>query len=194
MVMIAHPGLAGRFLILLAVAAVLVLQTGCGGDGDSASAGDAEDKGYTVQASTTMGTASPRLTKPQFLAYINKVCREAWPTLHENWDVYSRTLDPKLSRKERFSRAVRESLLAGITFHIFDDIHMLGAPRGDEETTEQIIGPLQETTELGQLGRWRAYSIPELLPHFDEYNERAHQYGLDDCLVTVAHLRPIDRS
>lgn len=180
-------------LLLAAVAAVWAI-AGCGGDDGSASAGRVPDRGYTVQASTTVGPAIPQLSNAQFLAYINKVCRRAWVTIRQNWDSYSRTQSPEIRGAARFADAVRESLLPGIDFLIFDDIHMLGSPRGDEETIERIIGSLQASVELGQLSHWQAHSVVEIPPHFGEYNQGARRYGLDDCLVNKAHLQAIEKS
>jgi hypothetical protein len=137
-----------------------------------------------------MGTGE--LTKPRFVSQLNGICREAWATIVDNWHGYTRTQSPGLSEHESFEDAVRESLLPGVVFLIFDDIHMTGAPRGDERTIEEMIGPFQVAAELGGKGRWRAHSVAEITPHFAEYNVRARHYGLDDCLVDQAHLAPIE--
>lgn len=175
--------------ILAAAATSVFLVAACGGNGGSA---DADNSSYTPEASTTMTVAKPALTKPQFVAQVNEICREAWVTILDNWDVYTGTQDQKLSERERFSEAVRLSLLAGMDFHIFDNILRLGSPPGEQEEIEEIIVPFQIAVELGWKERWQAYSVPEVVSQFETYNERAERYGLDDCLATEARLRPIE--
>jgi hypothetical protein len=180
-----------KSLVFLLVVAALVgtIVAGCGGDGGDASAGDGS-KAYDVEASTTMTTAS--ITKAQFVKRVNQICRQAWVVVLDNWDEYSATQDRKLSQRERFEEAVQLSLLAGIDFHIFDEIRQLGAPRGEEGTVEEMIGPFQAAVELGWKKRWTAHSVAEVTPHFKVYNQRAGQYGFDDCLVDESHIKPIE--
>lgn len=167
-----------------AMVAIAALLAGCGGD--------AGGNGYQVRASTTMTIADPPLTKPQFVARVNAICREAWRTVWDNWEVYTSAQEPQLGEKERFAEAVRLSLLAGIDFHIFDNILDLGAPPGEQRRIEAIVGPFQEAVELGWADRWRAYSVAEVPPQFSQYNRLARRYGLDDCLVDGAHLRRLE--
>lgn len=39
--------------------------------------------------------------------------------------------------------------------------------------------------------RWRAHSIPEVVSRFETFNERAANYGLNDCLVDERHLEQL---
>jgi hypothetical protein len=163
---------------------VTAVAAGCGGS-DSSNA-----QTYSVEASTVITTAS--IGKPQFVPRVNKICREAWVEILDNWAEYSSWQDPKESARKRFSEAVQLSLLAGIDFHIFDEILNLGAPKGEEREVEEIVGPMQIAVELGQKLRPSLYSVAEVSEHFDEYNQRAQRYGLDDCLVNEAHLSQIE--
>ncbi len=178
-----------QFLAPLLVSALVAAAAlaACGGGGNTAAESD-----YTVQANTTMVAASPPITKAHFVAYINKVCRQSWVTIADNWRFHRNRQDPKMSRDARFADSVKKSLLPGIVVLIFDDMHMLGAPPGEEKNIERIIGPMQFASETGELGRWQAHSIAEITRHFDVYNTRARRYGLDDCLVNEAHLLPIE--
>lgn len=160
---------------------------GCGDDGSD----DRQAQAYTVQASTTMTAASPPLTKSEFVARINKICREAWITVTGNFAEYSSTQDLDLSKQARVAEAIQLSLLAGLDFHIFDNFRILGAPKGQEQEIEKIIGPFQASVELGQMNRPRLLSLAQVAKHFSEYNELARQYGFDDCLVDPAHLSKI---
>jgi hypothetical protein len=173
-------------LLSLSVGITLGLAA-CGGSSDVAG-----KTAYDAEADTTMTTSSPPLTKARFTQQINKRCRRVWIAILNNWAIYTRTQDAKLGEKARFAQAVQYSLLAGIDFHIFDGIYRLGAPPGDERTIERIIGPMQEAVELGWKGKWVASSAAQVAEHFRLFNERARQYGLDDCVATDSRLRPIE--
>jgi hypothetical protein len=174
-----------RTLILLLTAVAIATLTGCGDDGSV----DAAGRTYKTEANTTMTVYKPSLTKVQFLHRINKICRKRWTIVLENWRQYASL---KEGKKEWFDDAVREPLLAGIDFYIFDEIRQLGAPPGQEQEIEAIIGPFQIAVELGWKKRWQAHSLEEIFPHFAMYNERARRYGLVDCLVDAEHLRPLE--
>ncbi|HMJ72192.1 MAG TPA: hypothetical protein VK471_02380 [Solirubrobacterales bacterium] len=132
-----------------------------------------------------------KLPKAQFIARVNKTCREAWAIIFDNFAQYSSWQDERVSQRKRFSEAIRLSLMAGIDFHIFDNVRRLGAPKREESDIEDIVGPMQEAIERGQrLGP--LHSIAEVEALFSKYNERARRYGLDDCLVDAQRLRPIE--
>lgn len=172
-------------LPLIAMAILVGAIAGCGGEGSSGATGS--DPGtYVVEAGTTVYATS--MTKARYVKYINGVCREAWGRILEFFDDYMAS-HPEMSERRRFAEAVRIPVLSSITFLIFDDMHMLGSPRGEEREIEEIIGPLQASVELGQKRRPPLYSVAEITEHFTEYNRRARRYGLDDCLVNESHLR-----
>jgi hypothetical protein len=139
-----------------------------------------------VEASTTVTTAN--LTKAQFIPRVNKICRQAWVIILDNFTQFSSGQDPNVSEKKRFAEAVQLSLLAGIDFHIFDEIYDLGAPRGEEREIEEMIGSMQSAVERGQKRLVPISSVQQVSKLFDDYNKRARQYGLDDCLVDEAQL------
>lgn len=176
------PRLAAAMLVA-SLAVVALAGSGCGGSSD--------DDDFTVRASTTMTAATPRLTKAQFVGQINRTCREAWATVRENWRKYTSWQDDELGTVRRFEDGLRSSLLAGIDFHIFDNVRRSGSPPGEEERIEEIIGPFQEAVERGQQKLWRARTSAQIPPHFAVYNTRARAYGLTDCLVDDARLRGI---
>jgi hypothetical protein len=170
--------------MMASVLAGIVAMVGCGGS--------AEDVGktYSVQASTTMTTAS--IDRGQFLARVNAICLKAWVEISDDFAGYRRTEEQQSRGKQGFADAAQASLLASIDFHIFDAIRILGAPRGKRRAIEEIIGPMQFAVESGQ-GETpsRLYSLARVVDLFADYNRRASQYGLTDCVVNHAHLQHI---
>jgi hypothetical protein len=132
------------------------------------------------------------IDKAQFISRVNKICRQAWVIIVDNFAKYSDTQDPTLSEKARFAEGLHLSLLAGIDFHIFDNIYDLGAPPGEERETEKIIGALQSADERGRKNLVPLSSVTQVTELFDEYNQLARRYGLDDCLVDDTHVRKIE--
>jgi hypothetical protein len=173
--------------LLAAAMAFGAAVAGCGGDNGDATASD--DQGYSVEADTTMTTAN--LDKAQFVSRVNKICRKSWPIVVHNFAEYSETQDPRFSKKARFAQALHLSLLAGIDFYIFDGIYNLGAPPGQERQVEEIIGPFQSAVERGQKELVPLSSRAQAVALFDDYNQRARQYGLTDCLVDKERLQEI---
>jgi len=171
-----------RWLVAIAVVAALAIGAGCGGD----SSENAEGQGFVVQASTTMTTGSLP-TKARFVARVNQICRNGWKVILQNFDEYSSWQDPKLTERKLFAMSVRLSYLAGVDFHIFDEIYNLGAPKGEERAAEDVIGELQTAVERGQ----RVVTVPntaKLEALFADYNRAAREYGFDECLIGGSHL------
>jgi hypothetical protein len=171
---------------------------GCGGSGSSGAGGasgsrgtgGAAERGFSVRADTTVTTAAASLTKARFLARMNRTCRRTWPTILHNFVVYGRRPGPELGGRRRYAKAVRLTFTAGLDFYVFDAIYNLGAPPGDEERVEEMIGTMQESVERTQRGLRPIPSPRRLQAHFAAYNRLARAYGLDDCLVAGAHLPP----
>jgi hypothetical protein len=181
-------GATRSFALFAASATALMIAAGCGG-------GEGEGEGettYTVEASTTMTAASPAISKPVFVKRMNKICRQAWIIIVDNFAEHRSWQDPDESERDGFADAVRNSLMAGVVFHIFDDFRVLGAPPGEEQRIEAMIGSFQAAAEMGQKELWTAYSIEDVSSQFSEYNRRAERYGLGDCLVDDAHLQPLE--
>lgn len=169
------------------IAAIAVIAAGCGGSSSSADAGN---QTYSVEAETTMTTAN--VSKAQFVSQANKLCREAWVTILRNFAEYSGWHETKTNKKKNFVESVQLSLLAGIEFHIFDEIRNLGSPQGEEQAIEEIIGPMQSAIERGQKKLAPISSVAKVSKLFGEYDQLARRYGLDDCLVDTAHLHKIE--
>lgn len=154
---------------------------GCGGS---------EAKTYSVRASTTM--AAVPIDKAQFLGRVNGICRRAWGEVEENFAQYKRTRARTSSTTVSFAEAVKTSLLSSIDFHIFDAIRLLGAPSGELEAVEEIIGPMQFAVESGQEEEPASmHSVAQVSRLFGDYNQRAREYGLANCVVSPEHLSRI---
>jgi hypothetical protein len=180
--------LVGAIFLLTAMALTIPL-TGCGGEGDDTRERPTIDT-YDPEASTTMTAAS--FTKAEFVRRMNKLCRQAWVTVTDNFAEYSGTQDRKLSEKERLAEGIEVSLLAGVDFHIFDTFRFQGSPPGDERLIEEMIGPFQAAVELGQKNIEHLDTFDEVADLFDRYNRRARKYGLVDCVVDEAHLQKLE--
>jgi hypothetical protein len=168
--------------VVIAVAGAL---GGCGGGSSDATGGEA----FVVRADTTMTTG--KLPKARFVVRVNQLCRKGWGPILDNFARYLKWEHRNLSPREQFARTVRVTLMAGIDFYIFDVIHELGAPAGEEREIERMIGAMQEAVERGQrLGP--LYSVAEISALFDDFNQRARRYSLDDCLVDEPHIREIE--
>jgi hypothetical protein len=128
------------------------------------------------------------LSKPKFLAHINAVCRWAWGKIRRSFAEAELIRNAKQSRKAWFTEALRLIVVGGIDFHIFDAIRITGSPPGEENRIEKILGPMQEAVERAQRIN-HVHSVAELPGRFRVYNERAQQYGLNDCLVNMAHVK-----
>lgn len=181
---------AKRFeFLIVAAMALSVMAASCGSDSDDTLPGARSDT-YSVEASTTMRTVS--ITRVRFVRRMNKACRKAWPVIVGNFLEYVAAQAPEVGKRERIAKAIRGPLLAGIDFYIFDYFRYLGAPPGDERKLEEIIGPMQVAVELGEKRLAPTDSIAQVLELFEDYNRRAGQYGLDDCLVKRSNLKQIE--
>lgn len=171
----------------MAIAVLAVLAVGCGGGtgGDTSAGGDHK---FPVNADTTV-TPVQALSKAKFVAHVNDLCRRKWPFVLNavrQTRNFTRKLYPQTSPLQRYIRGVHVSYFAAIDYHIFDEIHRLGAPPGETQAVEDVIGSMQEGVERGQ--QTRVTSPAQVKALFVDYNRIARRYGLDQCLVEGAHL------
>jgi hypothetical protein len=166
---------------VVAALAIGVIVAGCG----CGSAGGAGDPTSTEPAGQARTTDS--VTKAQFTARFNRVCRQVWPEILHNVAVYSRSQSPGLSEKKLFENSVRYSFMAGFDYYIFNPIHALGAPRQQEHRGTTLIFTMKEAVERAIHRVWLS-SPARLAALFADYNRAARHYGLDQCLVAGAHL------
>ena len=171
------------------IAVLAALMAGCGGSAD----GGSERSGFSVEADTNVTTA-PSMTRAKFIVHVNDLCRRKWPFILNavrQTRNFTRELHPETSELQRYMKGVHESYFAAIDFHIFDEIHRLGAPPGEKQTVEDVIGTMQEGVERGQQKRISSPAQVRIL--FTRYNQVASEYGLDECLVAGGHLPHPDR-
>lgn len=142
-------------------------------------------KAYTIRESTTVLPGD--MTKAELISRMNRLCLRAWTRVAENLAEFNqRTRNSGWSRQERLVRAIHTQILTGITFHIFDGFMVFGAPKGEEHVVEEITGPMRIAVERGE--RERIASVKEVVALFADYNQRAHRFGLDKCVVTEERL------
>lgn len=176
--------------MLLAGLVALTALSGCGGGNENAVTAknltySVNGHTYPVRADTTITTAS--VDKDQYVSQVERVCQEAWPVIRKNYREDLQWASQHQTRKTRIEHLIHESILAGIDFHIFDGIYGLKAPEGEGARIEELIGTLQSAVERG--GKLHLHTEKQLLGLFDEFNRRARQYGVDECLVDAAHFK-----
>jgi hypothetical protein len=175
-----------RTAIAIIGLAAALLVSGCGGQSDRARS---ERPDFTVIASTTMTTGS--ITRPEFVTQVNQLCRREWITILDNFAKYRSWQSPRPPERQLFAQSVRLSFLAGLDFHIFDEIRRIRAPRADKTRVEEVIGRMQTAVERGQR-ELHTYTPAQLSKQFAEYNRAARKYGLRDCLVDGKRLQHLD--
>ncbi len=157
--------------------AIAVFAAGCGGD----------SAGAPSQGAATKRTTDS-MTKAEFVAHFNHVCRRAWPEIRKNAAEYSRFQNPRLSEKKLFAKVVRYSFMAGFDFHIFNPMHELGTPADSSEHQGTTMNfAMKEAVERAIHREW-VNSPAQLTALFADYNQAARRYGLDQCLVAGPHL------
>lgn len=180
-------------MIALAVGALLAGCGGGNGNGDSAESSVAaksqtysvNGRTYSVEADTTVTTGS--VGKARYVPQVNRICREAWPVIQSNFDKFLSWQNQHQSRRVRIEQTVRLSLLAGIDFEIFDNIYGTKAPEGEQAKVEELIGAMQAAVEHG--AKLHVHSQRALIALFANFNRRARQYGVEDCLVNGLHIK-----
>jgi hypothetical protein len=177
-----------RQWLLATVAITSVVGVGCGGSAGDVSPG-ADRNDFSVRAGTTP-TVTQSMTKPKFVAIVNDLCRRKWRFILHAFREYRgdvQVLEPQLTGKQVFVKATRLAYFASIGYHIYDHVLGLGAPPGEKQVVEELLGSMQEGIERGQRLR-PVTSRGEVEALFADYNRIAGHYGLDECLVKGKRL------
>ncbi len=175
-----------------AIVALVALAMGCGGADDSPTG--SEGREFQVTGADTTVTPVESLTKAEFLAHVNDLCKRKWPFIlnaARQTANFTRQLHPDTSELQQYRRGVRISYYPAIDYHLYDEIQRLGGPPGETQTIEEVLGSMQEAVERGQ--RTVTSSAAQIERLFAIYNPIARKYGLDECLFQGRHLPYLDR-
>jgi hypothetical protein len=155
-------------IVMVSLAAI-----GCGGD----DGGEPSASATTVNPGTTVVESS--ISKADYQEQANGICEASLARMRREWARYLHRASGRYSA-DLFAEASKNVFIAGIQFWV-DDISVLGAPEGDEETVETILKAIQ----LGVVeGEKRPVTSPERLAAlFADANYLARRYGLDGCFV-----------
>lgn len=180
------PRLMHRPAIAIVAALLAAIAVGCGGASNNPAGNSAGES--VVGVSSIFAVKS--LTKPEFVAHANDICRRRWRFV-QNSVRETRVLwgkqHPRVSTQDNYVRSVRLSYFAAINFLIFNEIRRYGSPPGQEQAIGEVIGAIHEASLRGERGE-PLTSVAELEELFAGYNRKARDYGLDECLATGSHL------
>ena len=152
----------------LSLLTVAVAFAGCGGGGD--------DKG----ASTTPATSGGTLTKPQYIAAAEQICKATA-------DKIAAAAEPLRASAEKTGTlpvSKVSSFLAKTTLPAYDamldELRTLKPPKQDEKTIDGYIAALAGAVDTAKSDP-RKYSKNNQRDPFDDANKRAIDYGMKVC-------------
>jgi hypothetical protein len=144
-----------------AVAAIAVIGVvGCGGGSDDSSS----------------STSSTALSKDEFVKQANEICAKGNDQIDS---AASKTFSGGQPSPQEAQQFVTDTVIPGIQGEI-DDIRALGAPAGDEDQVNAILGAAQQGVDA-------AKQDPSILEGsqasdpFAQADKLAKDYGLTDC-------------
>jgi hypothetical protein len=156
-----HVPLLSRLAVVIAVAVTLVVGLVASGCGSSSSG-------------TTRTATTPALSKPQFLAQGNAICRHGNQLLGAAQDKAFGHTQPS---QGQITAYVTNAFAPDIQSQI-SAIRTLGAPSGEQATVTTMF-------DVAQADLNRVKSNPALLagnsPPFADFAKLAHPYGLTAC-------------
>lgn len=157
------------------VAAVLALGVvvGCGEDDETAGASANGD---------TAPDVSPE--KAKFVRQTDEICAFGRRQMMEALLAVARESAVPMSLAESIEVASREAWFAQVAQTI-RGIRELGAPEGEEEELENVLGALEDAVEAAE--RTRIRSSVQFSRHFGDYNRLAYAYGFRNCLFRETH-------
>ena len=157
-----HVPLLSRLAVVIAIAVTLVVGLVASGCGSSSS------------KSTASTATTPALSKPQFLAQGNAICRQGNQRLGAAQDKAFGHNEPS---QAQITAYVTNAFAPDIQSQI-SAIRALGAPSGDQATVTTML-------DVAQADLNRVKSNPALLtsnsPPFADFAKLAHPYGLTAC-------------
>jgi hypothetical protein len=163
---------------------------GCGGKADSQPSG-VRGHTYSVRANTTVTTAE--IEKAEYQVQANTICKISQGIILKRLADYRAEQGHATKAKKLIAGAIQMYFLPAIEFQ-FDGLYGMGAPSGDEDQVEEMIGTMQYAIETGQKGgisSMRVSSANQLTELFQVFNRLAWDYGIDRCTVDKSHYGPL---
>ena len=158
----AHVPVPSRLTVPIAIAVTLVVGLVAAGCGSSSS------------KSTASTATTPALSKPQFLAQGNAICRQGNERLAAAQDKAFGHNEPSQAQLTAYTT---NTFVPEIQSQI-SALRALGAPSGDQATVTTML-------DVAQADLNRVKSNPALLtsnsPPFADFTKLAHPYGLTAC-------------
>lgn len=139
-----------------------------------------------MQADTTVTTGS--MSKAEFFARATATCIHRQTIVLNRFKTFRDEHRRDMSPSELIARVSQKYLLPGIQFQ-FDELRLMGAPEGDEDQVEEMLGAFQFAIEKGE--RSHIDSADEFGNLFRVHNELAVAYGLGQCAVDRKHYEPV---
>ena len=133
-----------RTLLLAVVVAIAGAFAGCGGGDDASDASDTtvrSKSGLPIEAAAGLPLRPNFLTKVQYTARANAICRESWADMLEELDRERRSRSG-VSEEDLFASISQNSFVLHMQFW-FDDISYLGTPKGEKSELEAMLEALQ---------------------------------------------------
>jgi hypothetical protein len=137
----------------------------------------------TTTAARPQRTAAEQspLTRAQFVARANDVCREDHAEMAKAVEDYRRDDDLNKSPGPPFAQETADVYLPSIQF-MYDHINFGGLPQGDEGRAAKMLSTLERTFVDAMAHRF--HSAAQLAARFTSFNRMARRYGLSSCVVT----------
>ncbi len=162
---------------VLIIAAATAIFAGCGEEADKPE----QTRSLAAIDEAGLPLTINSLTRAEHIIRVDEFCRGSIADMRKDLVIYRRKqFGPKVSDRRVFAYASKNSLFPHLQFW-FDDISWMGAPEGDKRVLEDMLETLQLAVLDGQAKR--VTNARQLASFFDDYNRKALQYGLSDCLA-----------
>jgi hypothetical protein len=169
----------GNGTAAIAMLAVALIAAGCGGSADSS-----EDNGSSSSSDTTAAaaTAASGLTKAEFVAQANAVCKQGGEEINREVQRFIKTQG--ISRNAVRTRPQQEEIVAKFVVPSIqaqaEGLAKLGVPEGDESEVAAIV------FDLGKLAKTAGQNPGSILQEgngnpLEEANKAAKAYGVGEC-------------
>lgn len=149
----------------------------------TATAGCGSNSGEQATASGDVAVETSSLSKMEFIAQANKICKEE----RAQFDVEYASFLARIAKSRESEKAQTKEFAATILAPRYEDvvegIENLGAPGGDEEQISVFLSALQN--ELDETSANPLRELNKLTP-FTRSSKLATEYGLSICADTLS--------